>query len=94
MGAALGAILGLAATQPGIAFSLLLTYSFGLGLPFIITGLFATRLAPLITKYSGGLVYVNIVFGILLIIIGILIFTQTLGLIANLPMLNGFLLGS
>ena len=38
--------------------------------------------------------YVNIVFGILLIIIGILIFTQTLSLIANLPELNGFLLGS
>ena len=34
VGAALGAILGLAATQPGIAFTLLLAYSAGLGVPF------------------------------------------------------------
>jgi len=94
VGAALGAILGLAASNPGIAFTLLLAYSLGLGLPFIITGLFASRVAPLITKYSSALEYVNIIFGILLIIIGILIFTQTLQLVANLPLLNGYLLGS
>ena len=94
VGAALGAILGLAATKPGIAFTLLLAYSLGLGLPFIITGLFASRAAPLITKYSPVLQYVNVIFGILLIILGILIFTQTLSLVANLPLLNSFLLGS
>jgi len=94
VGAALGAILGLAASRPGLAFTLLLAYSLGLGLPFIITGLFATRAAPLIRKYSSALGYVNIVFGILLVIIGILIFTQTLALVANLPLLNGYLLGS
>jgi cytochrome c-type biogenesis protein len=94
VGVALGAILGLAASQPGIAFTLLLAYSLGLGLPFIIVGLFASQAAPLITKYSGVFVYVNIAFGIILIIIGILIFTQTLGLVANLPLLNSFLEGS
>ena len=94
VGAALGAILGLAATQPGIAFTLLLAYSAGLGVPFIITGLFASQAVGWISKYSRVLHYVNIVFGILLIVIGILIFTQTLSLIANLPELNGFLLGS
>ena len=52
VGAALGAILGLAASQPGIAFTLLLAYSLGLGLPFIVTGLFASRVAPAISKYS------------------------------------------
>src|SRR5208283_889064 len=94
VGAALGAILGLAATEPTLAFTLLLAYSAGLGVPFIITGLFASRVAPAISKYSRVLQYINIVFGILLIVIGILIFTQTLSLIANLPELNGFLLGS
>jgi len=94
VGAALGAILGLAASRPGLAFTLLLVYSLGLGLPFILTGLFASRAALLITKYSSALEYVSIIFGILLIIIGILIFTQTLGLVANLPLLNGYLLGS
>ena len=94
VGPALGAILGFAASMPGAAFTLLLAYSFGLGLPFIIAGLFATRAAVWIVKYSRYVQYVNIVFGILLIVIGILIFTQTLSLIANLPALNGFLLRS
>jgi cytochrome c-type biogenesis protein len=94
VGAALGAILGLAATEPTVAFTLLLAYSAGLGVPFIITGLFASQAVGWISKYSRVLHYVNIVFGILLIVIGILIFTQTLSLIANLPELNGFLLGS
>jgi cytochrome c-type biogenesis protein len=94
VGAALGAILGLAATKPTFAFSLLLAYSLGLGLPFIITGLFASQAVVWIRKYSRVLQYVNVVFGILLILLGILIFTQTLGLVANLPLLNNFLLGS
>jgi len=94
VGAALGAILGLAATKPALAFSLLLAYSLGLGLPFILTGLFASQAVVWIRKYSRILQYVNIVFGILLILLGILIFTQTLGLVANLPLLNNFLLGS
>jgi cytochrome c-type biogenesis protein len=94
VGPALGAILGFAATQPGLAFTLLMVYSLGLGLPFIITGLFATQAVGWIQKYSHVVRYVNIIFGILLIVIGILIFTQTLSLIANLPALNGFLLGS
>src|SRR3989338_4274157 len=34
VGAALGAILGLAASQPGAAFGLLMAYALGLGLPF------------------------------------------------------------
>ena len=93
VGAALGAILGLAVTMPGLAFSLLLTYSLGLGLPFLITGLFAGQVSGWIRKYSHAVQYVNMAFGIFLIIIGILIFTQTLTLVANLPVLNQFLLG-
>ena len=94
VGAALGAILGLAASQPSLAFSLLLVYSLGLGLPFIITGLFASQAVVWITRYSRPLEYVNIVFGVLLIIIGVLIFTETLSLIANLPLISNFLQGS
>lgn len=93
VGAALGAILGLAATQPTLAFSLLLAYSLGLGLPFIITGLFATRAAGWIARHTAALHWVNIVFGVLLVVVGILIFTQTLVLVANLPLLNSFILG-
>lgn len=94
VGAVLGAILGLAATKPTLAFTLLLSYSLGLGLPFMITGLFASRAAEWINRYSHLLRSINVFFGILLIVLGILIFTQTLNLVANLPVLNNYLLGS
>lgn len=92
VGAALGAILGLAATQPGAAFYLLFSYSLGLGVPFLIVGLFASSAGNVINKYSHILKYVNIIFGIILIGLGILIFTQSLNLIANFEFLNDFLL--
>lgn len=92
VGAALGAILGLAATEPGSAFTLLMIYSIGLGLPFLIVGAFATRAQGFITKYANALNKVNIAFGVLLILLGILIFTENLNRIANFGILNAFLL--
>ncbi len=93
VGAALGSILGLAASQPGSAFALLFTYTMGLGIPFLIVGLFASQASGLIERYSKYLKYVNIAFGVILIILGILIFTQNLNLVANLDLLNKVLLG-
>lgn len=92
VGAALGVILGLAATAPGSAFTLLLFYSFGLGIPFLIVGLFAGPMACVIEKYGAWVRYINIVFGVLLIILGILIFTENLSRIANFGLLNQWLL--
>ncbi len=92
VGAVLGSILGLAATNPGSAFFLLLSYSLGLGLPFLVVGLFAVQASKLINRYSGIIKYINIVFGMILIILGILVFTKNLSLIANFDLLNKFLL--
>jgi len=92
VGAALGSILGLAATQPGLAFTLLLVYSLGLGIPFLLVGLFASQSINLINKYAGILNHIKIIFGIILIILGILAFTQNLPLVANLELLNQILL--
>ena len=92
VGAALGAILGLAATSPSIAFSLLFAYSLGLGIPFLIVGLFTEKADKLFSKYAHALSIANVIFGIILIVLGILIFTQTLALIANFGFLNSFLL--
>jgi cytochrome c-type biogenesis protein len=78
VGAALGAILTLAATHPTQSFGLLFVYSLGLGIPFLIVGFFAGEFSKLISKMGPFLKYINIIFGILLIIFGILIFTQTL----------------
>lgn len=92
VGAALGAILGLAASQPGIAFYLLLSYSLGLGVPFLLVGLFAAQASNLINRYAKQLSYVNKAFGVILIILGILMFTQQLSRIANFEFLNKILL--
>ena len=92
VGAALGAILGLAAAEPGSAFTLLMIYSFGLGLPFLIVGLFASSAGAVIKKYAGALKHVNFIFGVLLIVLGILIFTENLNRLANFELLNKLLL--
>jgi len=90
--AALGAILGLAASSPGVAFWLLMAYAFGLGVPFLAIGFFAADAGRLIQKFAKSLTYVNMVFGALLIILGVLIFTQDLALLANFEILNKVLL--
>ncbi len=92
VGAVLGGILALAASQPGSAFALLLSYSLGLGVPFLIVGLFAAPASRLINRYAGALKYVNFIFGLILIALGVLIFTNSLSLVANFSLLNKFLL--
>jgi len=88
VGAVLGAILGLAATQPGVAFWLLLSYSIGFGMPFLIVGLFASQATEFINRFIHWVKYINIVFGVILVILGILIFTQNLSRIANFELLT------
>ena len=92
VGAVLGSIFGLAATQPGSAFSLLFAYSLGLGLPFLTVGLFTAQASAWINRVMRIFPYINMIFGILLIGIGILAFTQMLSLLANFGLLNRFLL--
>jgi len=92
VGAVLGAILGLAASQPGAAFFLLMWYALGLGLPFLVIGAFAAQAGRAINRIAPYLKYVNTVFGILLIGLGILIFTQDLSRLANFEFLNRILL--
>lgn len=91
VGAVLGAILGLAASQPGIAFLLLISYSIGFGVPFLIVGLFTTQASALINRYGKAAVWINKAFGAVLIVLGILIFTQTLSRLANFELLNNIL---
>ncbi len=93
VGAVLGGILGLAAAMPGSAFGLLVAYSLGLGLPFILVGLFASQAQKFFSKYSGWLNYVQIGFGVILILLGILVFTQRLDLIANFDLVNQWVMG-
>ncbi|MBI4122730.1 MAG: cytochrome C biogenesis protein [Parcubacteria group bacterium] len=92
VGAALGAILGLAASQPGSAFSLLMLYALGFGLPFLVVGLFAGRAQAWLSRFSRASRIINAIFGLVLVALGVLIFTQQLARIANFELLNQVLL--
>ena len=83
VGPVLGAVLGLAMLEPGSAFSLLIAYSFGLGLPFLVVGPFAANALHLMRGHAKSLSYVRVLFGVLLIIVGVLTFTQTLNLLGT-----------
>ncbi|MFB5601065.1 MAG: cytochrome c biogenesis CcdA family protein, partial [Nitrososphaeraceae archaeon] len=78
VGPILGSTFTLAATAPGEAYNLLLAYSLGLGIPFLITAAFFSRATKLIKKMLKYLKYFNPVMGAFLIILGILIFTNQL----------------
>ena len=88
VGPILGTILTLAATTPSISFSLLLAYSTGLGIPFILMGVFYSKSTKIISSMTKHLKYYNIVLGGFIILLGILIFTNQLAYIANFPLLN------
>ena len=88
VGPILGTILTLAATTPSISFSLLLAYSVGLGIPFILMGVFFSKSTKIISSMTKHLKYYNIVLGGFIILLGILIFTNQLAYIANFPLLN------
>ena len=88
VGAVLGGILGLAATAPGSAFWLLFSYSLGLGLPFLVVGLFTSRASGFINRFARYVSYVNKAFGIVLIVLGILVFTQLINRLATFDLLE------
>lgn len=92
VGAALGAILGLAASAPGSAFALLMAYALGLGVPFLVVGLFASQATAFFNRHAKAFATLNVVFGWILVALGILVFTQYLNVIANWGLLNSFLL--
>lgn len=89
--AALGAILALATTNAGSAFLLLFAYTLGIGVPFLLVGLFTNEAQALINRAGSWLSYLQYIFGALLIIIGILIFTGELSRIANFEFLTSIL---
>ncbi len=80
VGPVLGAILGLASTQAGVAEAtiLLTAYTAGFSLPFLAMGLFfgaARRIFQLINPFLEGISFFS---GVLIIVVGIMIFTNSL----------------
>ena len=92
VGPILGSTLALAASQPASAFPLLLAYAFGLGMPFLLVGLFPSRAFAFIKKHRRGASRLHVAFGVVLIGLGVLVFTGKLALLANFQLLNEVLL--
>lgn len=86
VGPILGSTLTLAATSPGAAYNSLLAYSLGLGVPFLVTGAFFSQATGIIRKMVKHLRHFNPIMGAVLIIIGILVFTNQLSIVASFPL--------
>jgi cytochrome c-type biogenesis protein len=81
MGAFLLFVIALALTQPAEAPVLLFAYACGLGLPFLITGAFASQAAAFIKAHGKEMAVIDRAMGLMVLIIGILF------LIGGLPAL-------
>ena len=83
VGPILGGILALASSSQTVwrGVYLLLAYSMGLGIPFIIAGLALGTALPAIRWLSRHANIISLVSGILLIVVGILMLTNTLSLL-------------
>jgi cytochrome c-type biogenesis protein len=88
VGPILGSTFALAATHPAAAYNSLLAYSIGLGVPFLITGAFFSRATGIIRRMVKHLKYFNLVMGGILVVVGVLLFTNHLILLANFPLAN------
>jgi len=95
IGPILAGILALAATQQSVASGMLLlaVYSAGLGIPFLLTGLATQRFLELFQRFKGSMRVVELVGGVMLVAIGIMIFTNNFFLFQSwLSFLNRFAL--
>jgi cytochrome c-type biogenesis protein len=90
-GAVLGGILALAVTSPVSSFFLLLSYSLGLGVPFLIVGLFTDPATRFINKFGTASVIINKAFGVILILLGVLVFTDNIALLGNFEVITSIL---
>ncbi len=75
--------MGLAAETTGRAVWLLVAYSMGLAIPFLISALAVGQVTQLIRTYSKYTRYISIATGVLMIVIGVLLLTGTYQRIAG-----------
>ncbi len=88
VGVFLGTILTLAVTNPASAFPLLLSFALGLTLPFLLAGIFYAEAVTWIQKAHRFVQYFKVVSGVILILLGILVFTNNLSRIASFEALT------
>lgn len=85
VGPVLGAILTLALNggDIGLGTRLLTAYSAGLAIPFLVAALGIGWVSTILRKYSKTMRVVEIVMGVILILVGIMLFTGTFEIIAQ-----------
>src|SRR5690606_26634929 len=78
IGPILGAILTMAANEAdlGRGLTLLLTYSLGLAVPFLLAAVMVERFLAFFAKHRGKMVWVNRIAGALLVLVGVLMVTN------------------
>jgi cytochrome c-type biogenesis protein len=83
VGPILAGILALAAAQQTLikGIYLLAVYSLGLGIPFIITGFAVGSFIKFLEKYKKFIMWTEVIAGLLLVLIGVLIFFDRLSVI-------------
>ena len=88
VGPVLGSTFALAAAQPATAFPLLLAYGVGLGAPFLLVGLLPPKGFDFVRRQGRWAVRLHTAFGVVLVVMGILVFTGNLALLVNFPLLG------
>jgi cytochrome c-type biogenesis protein len=86
IGPVLGSVLTLAAGTGGSAtggIALLLAYSLGLGVPFLLAGLLFGRMTDALVRVRSGLRWVNLIGGVIMIVFGLLLLTGNVSIIAD-----------
>jgi cytochrome c-type biogenesis protein len=91
IGTTLGAILtlGLSQETSGVAMLLASGYALGLGIPFLLIGLGMNRVVKTVRRFRPHMRKIQIISGIFLIIIGLLLVTNRMTMIAIWAQQNG-----
>ena len=85
VGPVLGAVLTMALNSGGVSRGVVLlsAYSLGLGIPFLLAAAGIGNVSRLLRRYSRFLRYVSLATGVFLIIIGVMLFTNSLSYFAT-----------
>lgn len=76
-------ILAASASTSGVGFALIGIYTLGYIIPFILVGLFTTKLLDFFSRHKNVVKYTVKVGGVLLVVIGILVFTGKMNSITS-----------
>ena len=85
LGPVLGSVLALAAGTGGSAaggIALLLAYSLGLGVPFLLTGLAFGRMTDLLARVRSRLRLIDLIGGVVLVAFGVLLLTRNVDVLS------------